>query len=60
MAKHGKCAKCGKSRDLVTNHKNGRHSDNSPGNREEICNECHATYHHYPKGQNSGVAIRGN
>jgi len=53
----GKCARCGKFRELVKNHKNGRHEDNSPGNLEYICNDCHAKYHHYPKGQNSGTAL---
>ena len=56
----GKCAKCGRVRELVKNHKNGHHGDNSPGNVERICNQCHAEYHHYPKGQNSGTPIRGN
>lgn len=56
----GKCARCGKIRELVRNHKNGREEDNSPGNLERICHVCHAEYHHYPKGQNRGMSIGGN
>lgn len=53
----GKCARCGKIRQLVLNHKNGKDNDNSEDNKEYICNECHASYHHYPKGQNSGIHL---
>ncbi len=56
----GKCERCGKIRSLVKNHKNGRHEDNSAGNVEYICDDCHARYHQYPKGKNSGVHIGGN
>ena len=56
----GKCAKCGKIRQLVKNHKDGNNNNNDKGNIEHICDECHAEYHHYPKGQNTGISIRGN
>ena len=56
----GKCAKCGKIRALVKNHKDGHHNNNDSSNIEFICDECHAKYHHFSKGENSGVHIGGN
>ena len=56
----GKCARCGRIRLLVKNHKNGKHNDNSAGNIEYICDEDHAKFHQYSKGENSGVHLGGN
>ena len=56
----GKCAKCGKIRTLVKNHKDGNHNNNDPSNIEYICDDCHAKFHQYAKGENSGVHIGGN
>ncbi len=56
----GKCPKCGKIRALVRNHKDGNKNNNAPSNIEHICDVCHAKYHQYSKGENSGVHIGGN
>ena len=60
MARTGKCAKCGKIRTLRKNHKDGNNQNNASSNIEYICDECHAEYHQYSKGQNSGISIGGN
>ncbi|KKK97028.1 hypothetical protein LCGC14_2656880, partial [marine sediment metagenome] len=45
---------------LVKNHKDGNHNNNDPSNIEYICDDCHAKFHQYAKGENSGVHIGGN
>ena len=57
MAKQGYCAKCGKYRELKRNHLDGNHDNNSVSNVEYWCDECHAKYHQYKKGENSGTHL---
>ncbi len=56
----GKCEKCGEIRELQRNHLDGNSNNNSPGNVEMWCADCHMKYHQYPKGQNQGTPLRGN
>lgn len=39
------CPRCGAELSVQDHHKNWDHSDNLPGNREGICEECHVKEH---------------